>query len=386
MKTLLSSLAVAIMSIVSISSVHAQATLGAPYVIAEGSQLHTRQIFGSQPAALLDQVDAATKRLGGRLVKLHIAAKDNATVEATAAELNKRYAQSLPAVTCVVGNLHSPEAKLAIDAVIAFLAAPNSGQRVYDDEFGRILYPGSRVYVSGQAEKDRAGVSATLGTLQSLKRSIEEIGSRLEDVVQVKAFLNPIDTDQRVRAEMESFFGHVKVPVVIVEWSSSLPIEIEMIAACPPGTKSSATKSSDTKSSDAKSNDTKSTEATSRVDYLTPLGMTASPIYARMARVHSERTIYIGGLTARGSDKISGKAEVQDIFASMRDHLKQSGSDFRNLVKATYYCANDETSQQLNALRPDYYDAERPPAASKAIVAGVGRSNRFITIDMIAAP
>ena len=54
------------------------------------------------------------------------------------------------------------------------------------------------------------------------------------------------------------------------------------------------------------------------------------------------------------------------------------------LVKAPYYVSADEPSRQLNAQRPRYYDPKRPPAASKATVAGTGRKGRGITLDMIA--
>jgi hypothetical protein len=55
-------------------------------------------------------------------------------------------------------------------------------------------------------------------------------------------------------------------------------------------------------------------------------------------------------------------------------------------VKATYYVSDDDASKQLNVIRPKFYDPQRPPAASKAIVPAVGVSERSITIDMIAVP
>ncbi len=340
----------------------AQTTIGAPYVSVEGSQLHTPQIFGAQPAALLDEIDAAAKRLSGRVVKLHIAAKDNATVAAIAAEIKQRYGQALPAVTCVVGKLSSADAALGVDAVIAFNGSAKDGKRVEEDSFGRILHAGSRVYVSGQAEKETLDTTATVLTLQSLGKSLEAVKAGLDDVVQVKAFLNPIRVEKRVRDEIATFFGTRKIPVVVVEWSSSLPIEIELIAACPAGI--------------YKTN----------IEYLTPPNMSSSPIYARMAKLNGKETIYIGGLIASGSNPMNGEAEVKEVFAVLSELLKQSNSDFDNLVKATYYCASDDTSKALNLLRPNVYNPARPPAASKAIVAGVGRDARFITLDMIAAP
>ena len=79
------------------------------------------------------------------------------------------------------------------------------------------------------------------------------------------------------------------------------------------------------------------------------------------------------------------ESEVRDIFAAMRTILSVAGSDFRHLAKATYYVSTAEASSQLGAIRPTVYDPARPPSASKATVAGVGLSDRAITIDMIAA-
>ena len=74
-----------------------------------------------------------------------------------------------------------------------------------------------------------------------------------------------------------------------------------------------------------------------------------------------------------GQGKHLGKGEV----------LQQAGSDFRHLAKATYYVSNDQTSARLNEIRPKFYDPKRPPAASKALVRGVGVAGTGISIDMI---
>jgi hypothetical protein len=46
--------------------------------------------------------------------------------------------------------------------------------------------------------------------------------------------------------------------------------------------------------------------------------------------------------------------------------------------------STDEASRKLNELRPKYYDPKRPPAASKAMVTGVGADGKSVTLDMIA--
>jgi enamine deaminase RidA (YjgF/YER057c/UK114 family) len=150
-------------------------------------------------------------------------------------------------------------------------------------------------------------------------------------------------------------------PLVFVEWESTLPIEIELIARCPAG------------------------PAENRpVEYLTPPGMTRSPIYSRVARVHADRTIYLWGVIATKDG--DGAAQVMDVFAQVGKLLDQTGSDFRHLAKATCYVSEDDVSAKLNELRPRYYDPYRPPAASKAMVPGVSERKRGIALDLIAVP
>jgi enamine deaminase RidA (YjgF/YER057c/UK114 family) len=100
--------------------------------------------------------------------------------------------------------------------------------------------------------------------------------------------------------------------------------------------------------------------------------------------VNATKLIYFSGLYATGAG--DGAAQVGSIFDQLGKLLPQAGSDFRHLAKATYYVSDDDASNQLNAIRPKYYDPARPPAASKAPVAGVGARDRAITIDMIAVP
>jgi enamine deaminase RidA (YjgF/YER057c/UK114 family) len=120
------------------------------------------------------------------------------------------------------------------------------------------------------------------------------------------------------------------------------------------------------------------------IDYLTPPGMTASPIFCRVTHIWYGPSIYIGGLYSR--KEVEAREEVEDVFAQLGDILKKTESDMKHLAKATYYVASDASSKALNAARPNYYDPKRPPAASKARVSGVGREKRALTLDMIAVP
>jgi enamine deaminase RidA (YjgF/YER057c/UK114 family) len=304
-----------------------------------------------------------------RLVKLNIYVAKQDAVGEVQRVLARRFAgPHKPAVSFVETRLPA-DALVAMDAVA--VSALDSGQAVqvlrsaklYATSDGpvAIVPQGSRIYVAGQAEKGKDLADATRRTLESLRATLRFLGQKEADIAQLPAFLKPMAGVEAVRKELTAFYGTQPVPpVALVEWESTLPIEIELIAWG--GSKRGG----------------------EPVEYLTPPGMSASPIFSRVARINHGRSIYLSGLHGtRGPD---GDAEVRDVFASLGKILEQAGSDFRHLVKATYYVSTDDASRKLNELRPRYYDAKRPPSASKAAVVGVGRAERGLTLDMIAVP
>ncbi len=351
-------------------------------VVHSSALLHTRQFlpvdqFGEVVGQTLPaQADAVWKQLSSvlrdqgltpnRLVKLSVCVAN----ETVAGEFRQFLAERLQgqpavAVSVVQSRLPKSAALLSIDAVA--IADPPAGTR----RIGRtshsprsssaILPAGPRLYVSGQAEKGADLAEATRKTLVGLQSTLRHLGSDLADVVQVKCFLTPmadVDTAEKVIAD---FFGKEVPPCVFVEWQSSLPIEIELVAAARP----QATQSEP-------------------LEFITPPGMTASPVFCRVVRVNDPRTIFVSGLYSREAG--DGAVQVSDVFAQLQDILKASGSDLRHLAKATYYVSDNDAGAKLNELRPKFYDPQRPPAASKAQVFGVGVAGKSLTLDMIAVP
>ncbi|MCZ2341621.1 MAG: tyrosine-protein phosphatase [Bacteroidales bacterium] len=343
------------------------ATGSAAAVVVESVPLvHTAQLFptesGPMPAqveSLLTRLDKTLQQAASQLekaVKINIYVAEQTTVAVVQAALAKRFSgPHAPAVSYVQTALPGGAA-VAADAVAVT-------PRVSRGPDYAVLPAGSRVYVSGQLEKGKTLAASTQATLASLRRSLAEIQLGDEQVVQVKAFLHPMEQAEAVRQAYAEFFGKTPAPpLVLVEWGSANSIEIELIAASPAPRGPNA--------------DT--------LEFLTPKGMTASPVYCRMCRVHAPETVYIAGLHSRKPG--DGSTQVTDIFEQLRGILEQTGSDFRHLVKATYYVSDNDSSQKLNELRPRFYDPKRPPAASKAPVTGVGRAERSLTIDMIAVP
>ena len=263
-------------------------------------------------------------------------------------------------VSIVVGALPNGAA-VGVDAV-ALIDQPFDRERIRLREIppgvAKTCPAGPRVYIAGQAEKGTTPAAATAQTIASLKRTLEWLGCETKDAVQAKCFLTPMTAAQQVQAEFDKVFGKDQLPLVFVEWKSDLPIEIELIAHAPPA------------KADAPA-----------IEFLTPPGMTESPVYSRVVRVNRGNWIYTVGLTHSSAD---ANKQVVGIFDQLQSIFKNADSDFGQLAKATYYVTNDATSQSLNDLRPRYYDPKKPPAASKAMIPGlVEDQNVNIMVDMI---
>lgn len=314
-----------------------------------------------------------------RAVKLNVylaRSSDRAAVEAVFA---KQFAGDVrPAACYVTTSLPNAGCLVGLDVIAAGAVSndgPPSVQRLArypsPERHVSVLPMGARVYVSGQAEKGADLAAATRATLGSLRKTLEFLGLKDRDIVQVKSFVNPKaelvpgakaslrpDIDV-VRDEISKFYGPDVPPLAFVDWSLPL-IEIEVVVAAGPERDGAA------------------------IEYLTPPGMTASPIFARVTRINHGPTIFLSG--QYGSDRSNATREVESLFQGLEQLLKMTGSDLRHMAKATYYVASDDTSKKLNEVRPKIYDPQRPPAASKAVVLGAGRVDRDIVIDMIAVP
>jgi enamine deaminase RidA (YjgF/YER057c/UK114 family) len=376
----------------SIRSIEPSATTGTSRAVVVGNDLlvHTSQILPTDSslnaekqatqvlAALDEKLRSAVSSLHA-CAKLNVYAADEAAASAALAAIKREFTKKSspkgpnPAVSVVLSRLPQAGALVAMDAVgismvnedtKVSLRSFGAEGRISGSEHMAILPPGRKIYVAGQAEKADDVKTATQKTMESLASTLKFLGRTNDDIVQLKCFVKPVTADsaKEVEAGLRAVLGNGELPpVVLVEWESSLPIEIELVAWGGP------------------------IEAgMPAVEYFTPPGMTTSPVYSRVARTASEETIYISGLF--GVKGTTAKEETEELFAQLGEILTAAGSDFKHLAKATYYVASDDASSQLNALRPNYYDPQRPPAASKALVRGVGIKGKTTTLDMIAVP
>ncbi len=329
-------------------------------VVEDSALVHTTQIFAQNPSLLLDRLEEVLELAGTDLrsvVKWNVYLADSVDLAAVKQEIRKRLDTTrLPALMVVQTSL--PEnSRLAMDAIaICNQQATKSERRLGGDQFA-VLPLGGATYVSGQAEKGADLSEATARTMESLTRSLTHVGLGWQDVVQIKCFLHPMDQFDLARQAIQRHLAtQIDIPLVFVEWQgSSLPIEIELVAA---------TRSSDTPT----------------IAFLTPPGMSASPVYSRIVQIRGGRRVYTSGLAVIGS----GEQQVAGVFNQLQSLLDSTQTDMQHLAKATYYVSNDEVSQALNRMRPTYYLPQSPPAASKATVTSTVFSGTDLIADWIA--
>lgn len=304
-----------------------------------------------------------------KLIRLNIYADSPETADQVRAHVESRVpGDSIPVITAVETPLPAEGARVAVDAV-ALAAAYDDGvallqsQRVNRDKKladGAIMPRGGAVYLSGYPDREPLpqGASNSLDTLLDIVDQLELDPSH---VAHLRVFMQSATAaDQVLRAVKKHFPRQLAPPVSFVQWRASAPVEIEMVVHLP----------------------LSKTAPADPVRYYTPPQMDPSPKFSRVAVVDTDRQIYIAGLSAR--EPGDGEFQLRDIFEQLEAILSKTGSDLLHLAKATYYVSGDDANQMLGELRPEYYDPQRPPAASLARVHGVAQPKRTLRIDMIA--
>ena len=338
------------------------------FVLAERLDDQIVQVL-SNTARVLNEVGSSLDDL----VRINVYVTANAFVGRTEALLKDQLGpNSHPVATFVVTKLPHPRALIAVDAIatVADDRAPASVTRhiskTLPAENGvahvSVLPKGRTLYISGMAESVPDLTEASVGTMKQLHTvlALNEISAN--EVVHLKAYMKPIAEFAVATKAMSDFYPNATAPAMsFIEWRNGIPIEIELIAHLP----------GDGAGMDPVSLRWQPEEK-------------RSPVYCRFAVVNSTTRIYTKGFL--GSEGEDAQTQIRSIYKQLEDTVTPLGSDYLHLVKATYLHEDDGTSAALNDLRPDYYDPERPPAASKANVAGTGSAALGMVVDMIAVP
>jgi enamine deaminase RidA (YjgF/YER057c/UK114 family) len=330
---------------------------------------------------LRDQLPEAGTDLN-HLLRLNVYVANPELTPAIEQVIAKRFAGAPPAVTFAYTPLAKPNARVAFDAIAIHQAAfPETLRNVQFTRDGVAVMPaGGKVFVAGQSNQGPGLGNSVKAIMPNLFKALEHLGLGKESIVQVKAFIKPFSEHATALAEIKASFGNLPMPpVVLVEWTTTQPAEIELIASAP-----TLARPID----DAAAYVPPPTLARSiddAADYVPLPGMTSSPVFSRIATVAAGAPlIFIGGL--EGGDGGTAREQWQRIFDRLGAVLFDSGSSFRHMVKATYFLHDEKAREMLTAIRNVYYHPTRPPSASALDVAQMPRPGRKVMLDMIAVP
>ena len=356
-------------------------------VVVQGHPLvHTRQLLpldregklvgedsvDKQVEQVLNNLDAVLSASGsslGQLVRLNVYAIAPSTVDRVREQLSKRLEPAVrPAITAVLTPLPHRDALVAVDAVAV---AAEKGKAVAlqrceavagdkDCADAAVLPRGGVAYLSGLPAEGGLTVPPVDESMSALWELLREFKLSPAQVVQLKVFLRPASSADEVLRKLKEYFpDQMTPPVVFVEWLAPPPVEIELIAQLP-----------------------LTGESAPSVQYYNPPEVRPMQIFSRVALVRTDRQIYVSSLFARKAGR--GQDQALDVFDQLQAILDRAGSDLRHMAKATYYACDDDSARGLDRARLWLYDQDRPPAASKCMVHGVGQSGRTLTMDMIA--
>lgn len=324
-----------------------------------------------QLAQLFKNVALALEAGGASLasiVELSFVVHDDATAAYVQMHLRDVLpAQTHPATNYVVSSLPVPGALVAAEAVAI---APGPIQEVirktvpglYDTGCAQVaVQPGiATTYIAGHP-KEGGMADATQAAMESLHAYLAHAGGRKQDVVLIKCFLQPMAEATGLRRAIAAWYEGQPPPLSFVEWISDKPTEIALVAHAPASGAGGLTFSSGPKSEGHPSQ------------------------FSDIAVLRSARIIFMSGIYA-AQEGLDGEAEIRDIFATFKARLEKAGSNFRHVANMNYYVSSRETNSRLGVVRPEFYEEERPPAANRIGVRGVGLAGRSIVFVPTAAP
>jgi enamine deaminase RidA (YjgF/YER057c/UK114 family) len=355
-------------------------------VVVQGHALvHTRQLLpldregqlvgkdslDMQIEQVVNNLETVLKSSGsslGQLVRVNVYALAPSTTDRVREQLTSRLEASVrPALTAVLTPLPHRDALVALDAVAV---AAGNGEQVAlhrcdavsgDGGFAdaAVLPRGGVAYLSGMPAEGGLTESAVDASMAGLWKMLGDLKLTPAQVVHIKVFLRPASSADDVLRKLKQYFpNQMTPPVVFVEWLAPPPVEIELIAQLP------------------------ANESAPNVAYYNPPDVSLLQIFSRAALVHTDRQIYIAGLFSQQAN--GGQEQALSVFDQLQVILARTGSDLRHMAKGTYYVCDDGSARGMDRARLWLYDQDRPPAASKCMVHGVGRPNRMLTMDMIA--
>jgi|SRR5579859_523573 len=124
--------------------------------------------------------------------------------------------------------------------------------------------------------------------------------------------------------------------------------------------------------------------------YINPSGLAAPRGYSHVVEVTGGRTIYISGQIALdehgqivGWDDIAAQAE--QVFHNLNLALAAVGSDFRHVVKLTFFLIDISQLPAVRAVRDRYVDTSHPPASTAVEIGRLALDGLLLEVEAIAS-
>lgn len=114
--------------------------------------------------------------------------------------------------------------------------------------------------------------------------------------------------------------------------------------------------------------------------------------YSQVVEVNGGKIVYIAGQVALDrAGNLVGKddfrAQVQQIFETLKAAVEAAGGDFNSVIKLNYYCAENVDPSQIpvvREIRDKYVNTANPPASTFAVVKRLVRPEWLIEVEAVA--
>jgi enamine deaminase RidA (YjgF/YER057c/UK114 family) len=323
-------------------------------VVAEASRLVFHVSALSAKGLLSQQVRDALKDLqrqmrGAQTVKLRAfvaGSGDMRRVQAIVGEMFSARRQPLPALSVAqVGGLPLVGAQVVLESVSVARKPAN---------------PHGLAFISGQRERAKEPL-APAGplvekSLANLGLAVRAAGSQPDDVARVTCYLSTLSDVNTVRAGLARAFPKAAWNVVQVQRAPLGAVaECEGVArlrAAPGGP----------------------------LQLLNPEGLGGTPYYSQIALVGPVRLAISGTQMAFGYQD----QDLRLAFQRLAKALESVNAKLANTAMSNIYPVSDRMSEQIRAVRGEFYEKSRPPATTMLGFEGLPSLDASCAVDVVA--
>ena len=323
-------------------------------VVAEASRLVFHVSALSARGLLSQQVRDAVKDLqrqmrGAQMVKLRAfvaGSGDMRRVQAIVGEMFTDRRQPLPALSVVqVGGLPLVGAQVVLESISVARKPAN---------------PRGLAFISGQQERAREPL-APAGplvekSLANLGLAVRAAGSQADDVARVTCYLSTLADVNTVRAGLARAFPKAAWNVVQVQRAP-----LGAVAECEGVARLRATPGGP-------------------LQLLNPEGLARSPYYSQIALAGPVRLAISGTQMAFGYQD----QDLRLAFQRLAKALESVNAKLANTAVSNIYPVSERMSEQIRAVRGEFYEKARPPASTMLGFEGLPSLDASCAVDVVA--